>query len=135
MMKVTLQGWQTHKNNPDARVRKRFEREAADLKDKWAGAVWATRQWYRKDAAMRKKMDNLLNDICKEFGLRARLAAPLIGRYVLHAITKEAQQLEAGWTYEPKTIYRKNLQALSAKQDNPAKPISLPVLSPEITAA
>ncbi len=115
-IRVTLQGWQKHKNNPDARVRKRFELEAGSLKDKWAGAVWAARMWYKNDAAMEGKLNQLLNDLYAEFGLHTRLLAPIIGRYVHRMIKKEAQRLEAGWTYEPKTAYSKNAQALALQK-------------------
>ncbi len=137
MISVTLQGWQKHKNNPDKRVRKRFELEANGMKDKLAGAVWAARLWYRNDAAMKSKLDKLLNGIYTEFGLRARLAAPVIGRYVHHKIAEEAKRLEAGWTYEPKTIYRKNAQAiaLESRQAKPAQPIPAPAISSELNPA
>lgn len=118
MMKVTLQGWQKHKNNPDARVRKRFEREAADLKDKWAGAVWAAKRWYKNDAPMAGKLNKLLNDLYGEFGSRTRLLAPIMGLYVYSMIIKEARRLEAGWAYEPETTYRKNAQALALQSNH-----------------
>ncbi|MBI2550503.1 cobalamin B12-binding domain-containing protein [Candidatus Woesearchaeota archaeon] len=116
MIRVTLQGWQKHKNNPDARVRKRFEREAGDLKDKWAGVVWGAKRWYKNDAAMTDKLSKLLNDLYAEFGPRTRLLAPIMGLYVYRMIKKEARRLENGWAYEPKTIYRKNEQALALQQ-------------------
>ncbi len=116
MIRVTLQGWQKHKNNPDGRVRKRFEMEAAGLKHALAGVVWATRLWYNNDAAMKDKLDKLLTDLYAEFGFRTRLLAPIIGRYVHRMIKNEVQRLEAGWTYEPKTLYSKNAQALALQQ-------------------
>ncbi|MBI2580941.1 cobalamin B12-binding domain-containing protein [Candidatus Woesearchaeota archaeon] len=115
-IRVTLQGWQKHKNNPDGRVRKMFEMGARGLKHALAGVVWATRLWYKNDAAMKDKLNKLLNDLYAEFGLRTRLLAPIIGRYVYRMIKKEAQRLEAGWAYEPKTIYRKNAQALALQK-------------------
>ncbi|HIG98451.1 TPA: hypothetical protein HA231_03450 [Candidatus Woesearchaeota archaeon] len=115
-MRVTLQGWQKHKNNPDKRVRKRFEMEAMGLRHALAGVVWATRLWYKNDAAMKEKLNKFLNDLYAEFGLRTRLLAPVIGGYVHHMIEKEARRLENGWAYEPKTIYRKNEQALALQQ-------------------
>ncbi|MBI2176485.1 cobalamin B12-binding domain-containing protein [Candidatus Woesearchaeota archaeon] len=132
-IRVTLQGWQKHKNHPDERIRKRVELEARGLKHTLAGAVWGAKQWYKydkKDAAMTDKLNKLLNDLYAEFGLRTRLLAPIIGRYVHRMIKKEAQRLENGWTYEPGTIYLKNAQALALKSGQAKELQPAPALSP-----
>jgi hypothetical protein len=57
---------------------------------------------------MHEKMDRLLKDICRTFGWRTRLAAPLIGVYAYKRLLREERRLAAGWTYEPATFYDKN---------------------------
>ncbi len=129
-IRVTLQGWQKHKNNPDERIRKMFEMDANGLKHTLAGAVWGAKQWYKNDAAMKDKLNALLNDIYKEFGLGTKLIAPVIGLYVYRMIKKEAQRLEADWTYEPETIYLKNAQALALQQSGSRQAEAAPSLMP-----
>jgi hypothetical protein len=51
-----------------------------------------------------EKISRILNDIYSEFGLKARLAAPLMGRYVRFMLAREDRRLRRGWTYEPPTF-------------------------------
>jgi hypothetical protein len=69
------------------------------------------RQYYRKDAPMFAKMDRLLKDLCREYGWKTRLSAPLIGRLAYVKLVKEEKRLAAGWRYEPTTFYEKNAAA------------------------
>lgn len=105
MIRTTLCGWRGHKNHPDARVRTRFAREAKDLAVTYSGAVWAARRYFRDDKALSARFDALQHDLDAEFGLKARLAAPLAGMYILRSLRKENQRLAAGRTYEPPTFY------------------------------
>jgi hypothetical protein len=54
------------------------------------------------------KMDELLRDLHREFGLKSRFYSLLGGRYVLGKIRQEEARLAAGWTYEPPTFYERN---------------------------
>ncbi|MBI1338042.1 MAG: B12-binding domain-containing radical SAM protein [Phycisphaera sp.] len=103
--RTTLAGYIRYRNHPDARIRRRYELEAKSLATVHAGAVWAARKWFAHDESIRARLDTLRNDLNKTFGLKARLAAPLIGRYVLSKLRKEKARLENGWTYEPPTFY------------------------------
>ena len=69
------------------------------------------RHYYRKDASMCVKMDRLLKDMCREFGWKTRLSAPLLGRLAYVKLVKEEKRLAAGWRYEPITFYEKNAAA------------------------
>ena len=106
-----LKGWKKYKKHPDARVRRRFAREVKPLRNGYAGAVWAMRRLYAQDQKMQPKMDRLLRDLYREFGLLTRIVAPLIGKYMYQAFLKEEKRLAAGWTYEPETYYEKNAAA------------------------
>jgi len=103
--RTLLQGWRRHKNHPEARVRERFRRECRDLPTAFAGAVWAARRWLGTDPAMAARLASLQEGLAQEFGLKARLAGPLLGRFVLWCMRREDRRLRAGWTYEPPTFY------------------------------
>ena len=111
IVRTTLTGWKRHKNHPDARVRRRFAREARGLGSVFSAAIAAAKSYYRRNPAMRAKMAGILKDLHAEFGLKSRLAAAFGGPYVLHMIRREEKRLAAGWTYEPPTFYEKNRSA------------------------
>ncbi len=104
VVRTTLQGWQRYKNHPDRRIRKRFKWEARGLSFSFAGAVWATRRWFRSDPILRSKVTRVLKDLYREFGLKARVAGPLLGRYIRFRLRREARRLRRDWTYEPPTF-------------------------------
>jgi radical SAM superfamily enzyme YgiQ (UPF0313 family) len=105
--RTTLAGWQRYRHCADLRVRRRFAWEASSLPTEYAGAVWAARKWFAGRPELRARIDRVLQDIYRQFGLKARLAAPLIGRVLFHRLRLEDQRLQCGWTYEPPTFYEK----------------------------
>jgi hypothetical protein len=104
VVRTTLQGWQRYKNHPDRRIRERFAREASGLAVAHAGGLWAARRWFRRDPELSAKIARILKDAYREFGLKSRLAAPVVGRYLLHTMKREDRRLLRGWTYEPPTL-------------------------------
>ncbi|MCH7873473.1 MAG: hypothetical protein IID33_17380, partial [Planctomycetes bacterium] len=66
-----------------------------------AGLLWAARRHFRSNTALAARISATLEDLYREFGLKARLAAPLVGRYLRFAIAREERRLRRGWTYEP----------------------------------
>ena len=104
VVRTTLQGWQRYKNHPDRRIRRRFRWEARGLSFSFAGAVWAARRWFRSDPIINPKVTRVLKDLYREFGLKARVAGPLVGRYIRFRLRREARRLRRGWTYEPPTF-------------------------------
>ena len=109
--RTILQGWQRYKNHPDRRIRNRYAREARNLPVTYAGALWATRNWFRSDPVLSAKISRILTDIHHEFGLKSRLVAPLLGRYLRFTLGREDRRLRRGWTYEPPTFYETNQMA------------------------
>lgn len=103
MARTMLQGWRRYKNHPSRPIRERFVWDTRSLATLYAGALWATRHWYRADAALSAKISRVLKDVYDEFGLKSRLAAPLVGRYVRWKMWREERRLCRGWTYEPPT--------------------------------
>jgi hypothetical protein len=109
--RTILQGWQRYKNHPDRRIRNRYAREARNLPVTYAGALWATRDWFRSNPVLSAKISRILTDIHHEFGLKSRLVAPLLGRYLRFTLGREDRRLRRGWTYEPPTFYETNQTA------------------------
>lgn len=103
--RTTLQGWLRYRNHADQRVRARFQWEARDLAVTYAGALWASRRWFKSRPAMWDEITSVLRNIYDQFGVRARISAPLIGRIVYRKLLKEQRRLSEGWTYEPPTFY------------------------------
>ena len=106
--RTLLQGWRRHKGHPEARVRERFRRECADLATAYTGATWAAERWLRGHPALAARIAALRRDLVEEFGLRARLAGPLLGRGLLLAMRREDARLRRGHAYEPPTFYEAN---------------------------
>jgi radical SAM superfamily enzyme YgiQ (UPF0313 family) len=104
VIRTTLQGWRRYKSHPDPRIRKRFAWEARDLPVNLAGVLWAARRWFRSDPLLKTKITRVLRELYREFGLKARVAGPLAGRYIRFRLRREARRLRRGWTYEPPTF-------------------------------
>ena len=71
--------------------------------------MWAAQRWLAHDAPLAARIGAVRRAIEREFGLKARLAGPLVGRFVLSAMRREARHLGRGRTYEPPTFYETNV--------------------------
>jgi hypothetical protein len=109
-VRTTLKGWQRYRNHPERRIRERFAWEAEGMSTTFAGALWAAKRWFKGNPTLAARLDELLQDIHREFGLKSRLAAPLVGRFLLWALRREDRRLKAGWTCEPPTFYERNYE-------------------------
>lgn len=110
VVRTTLEGWRRYRHHPDARIRGRIAWEAAGMRTVFPGALWAARRWFRQNEPLARRLDALLREVCREFGLLARLTAPLVGRVLLRRIAREDRLLRAGRTWEPPTFYERNYQ-------------------------
>ncbi len=126
LQRVLLTGWQKYKHDPRARIRRRFEFEAEGLRSTWAGAVWAMCRKYRHDPRLFSELSDLLKDIYREFGLKTRLIAPVVGRYLLVTTRLEEKRLARGWTLEPGAFYEKNRAARKLDTEPRAETIREP---------
>lgn len=136
LIRVLLNGWQARAAFPE-RIRKRLAWEAAPLRTTYAGAVWAMVRYFHHEPILRERAAQLLTDIYRAFGWQTRLAAPLIGRYILPRLRKEEQRLAAGATLEPGTFCEKNRAASLLAQTRPDTPQTgiqnpLPLLGPTV---
>jgi biotin synthase-like enzyme len=104
MARTILAGWRRHRHHADPRVRARIRFQSRGLATGFAGALWAARKWFRRNAALAARLDAQLHEIYRECGIRARLVAPLIGPFLHRRLRREAERLAAGWSYEPPTF-------------------------------
>jgi hypothetical protein len=80
--RTLLRGWQRHKADPDSRIRARYARECGDLATVYAGALWAAERWLAREPAG-SRVREVRQSLVREFGLRARVSGPLLGRAIL----------------------------------------------------
>jgi radical SAM superfamily enzyme YgiQ (UPF0313 family) len=103
--RTTLEGWKRYKNDPDPRVRRRFEREVRALRTAYTGLLWAMeRQLKDTNAAVSAQVHTLRKEITHEFGPLSAVLSKLLGPVMLWTSRREQKQLAAGKTYEPATI-------------------------------
>jgi radical SAM superfamily enzyme YgiQ (UPF0313 family) len=103
--RTIMAGWQRYKNDPDPRVRARFEFEARSLPIGYAAALYAMEKTLRKtNEPVARRVHALRMELGREFGLGSRLLTQLIGPIVTWTTRREARRLAAGKTYEPDTV-------------------------------
>jgi B12 binding domain len=116
--RTTLAGWKRHKRHESGRVRARYRAEAKDLALTYAGGLWAAQRYFKdSNPHVAARLGAVLDELVGELGLRARLAAPVVGRYVLSRLRAEDERLRLGSAYEPPTFYEKNDAARIAEPD------------------
>jgi radical SAM superfamily enzyme YgiQ (UPF0313 family) len=102
MCRTTLEGWLRYKDDPDARVRERFAREATKLRTAYNAALWAMEKQFRQvNRSVSEEIQALRHEIEKEFGVAARVAARAGGPLLWWTSRREERRLTAGKTYEP----------------------------------
>jgi len=123
--RTTFEGWKSHKNHPDARVRRRFEREGRLLHHAYAAVLWAIERRLRKDnPAVALQVRALRLELEREFGMVAIAAGRLAGPILWWTSLREEKRLAAGRSYEPSTIIgRRNWgKAKERHEHSPAIP-------------
>jgi hypothetical protein len=113
MMWTLMNGWTKYKFHPEPRIRDRFAKEVSRMPTLYAGAMWATRRWFKSNLLLTERISNLLEGIYHEFGIKARLGAPILGRIVLYLLFREEKRLSATNIYEPPTFYETSVKTVS----------------------
>lgn len=108
IVRAVLHAWRKYRNHPDPRIRARFAHEAANLPVRYAGVLWAARQYYKDDPQIVSWLNSLMAELHEVFGWRSRMAAPIAGRYLYRLLRRQEKMLQDGWTYEPPTFYETN---------------------------
>jgi hypothetical protein len=103
--RTTFQGWLRYKNHPDLRIRRRFEREIQSLKTVYTGMLWAMARHLRTaNASVAEQIEDLRQQIHREFGVASRLAASMLGPLILWTSRREEKRLANGFRYEPQVV-------------------------------
>lgn len=114
IISTTLKGWQRHKNHREKRIRERFRPDGKSLATFYAGALWAMERYFRKsNDGVTDRIRKLRNEINREFGLKARLAALLSGPIFYTSLMREERRLNRGWSYQPTMILERHNWDLS----------------------
>jgi hypothetical protein len=108
VLRTTLAGWKRYKNHTNPRIRRRFQLEIRGMVPAFSAIAGAAKRYYRSDPRAHAAMSELLEDLCREFGVRSRLFSAVGGLYLLSKIRKEERRLAGGWTYEPPVFYEVN---------------------------
>jgi hypothetical protein len=121
--RTTLEGWKRYRNHPDPRIRARFEWEARSLRTVYSALLWAMEHHLKKsNPAVSGQIRDLRQEIASEFGLVSRLAAILLGPFLLWSTIREERRLAQGVTCEPAPcIERRNW--VSPEQRSGTEPI------------
>jgi B12 binding domain/Radical SAM superfamily len=103
--RTTMQGWKRYKNDPDPRVRERFQWEVRSIKTAYGGLLWAMeRQLRLTNPAISREIRDLRKEMSSEFGVLNGVVASLLGPVLLWTSRREQNRLAGGKTYEPKTF-------------------------------
>jgi hypothetical protein len=132
LIRTQLTGWLRYRHHPDRRIRRRFQQDAKSSGIVYSAAAWAMRRWYRNDPRMAGQMTSLLNDLYKALGLKARLTAPLIGRFLNFTLKREHRRMVDNWSYEPATFYEKSQPAIAVQTMGEEIMAPKPMLRPQI---
>src|SRR5262249_41026576 len=82
--RTTFEGWRRYKNDPDPRVRARFQWEARALKDGYAAALWAMEKHLAgANRAVAAQVRTLRAEIGREFGFASRMVTRALGPVLL----------------------------------------------------
>jgi radical SAM superfamily enzyme YgiQ (UPF0313 family) len=132
IVRTALAGWNRYKNHPNRRIRRRYAWESRELAATYSAVLWAMRRYYRKNPAMRAKMSRILRDLHEAFGWKSRLAAAVLGPYVLWKSRREEKRLSRGWTYEPPTFYETNHPADPPVDGDGPRPVPCSYVTPRV---
>jgi hypothetical protein len=129
MVRTLLRGWRRLRHHPERRVRDRVTWECRELATSYAALVWAAERWLGGTPAG-ERARRLREELVAEFGLRARVAGSLGGRFLLRAMRREERRLREGATYEPETFYEVNAAAADHEPLPAAAPCRFVALEP-----
>jgi radical SAM superfamily enzyme YgiQ (UPF0313 family) len=120
--RTILSGYRMYRNDPDPRVRARFEWEVRSLKDGYAAALYAMEKYLvESNPAVSQRVGALRREIGREFGLASRVFNAIAGPVALWSARREAKRLAAGHTYEPYPIIeRRNWDAAASLPERQA---------------
>jgi hypothetical protein len=117
MMRTMYRGWRRHREDPDPRVRRRWERTAAKLSNGYGAALWAMERYVsRSHPDVSRRIGVLRTEIERELGGPGkRIVDAALGRVLLWSARREARRFPAGRPREPRTwVERRHWQEAPA---------------------
>ncbi|HWC97541.1 MAG TPA: B12-binding domain-containing radical SAM protein [Candidatus Sulfopaludibacter sp.] len=103
--RTTFQGWMRYKNDPDLRVRERFQWQSGMLRHTYAAALWAMEHRLKNaNISVVPQIKALRKEIEQEFGIFTASASRLLGPVLWWTSLMEDRRLARGNSYEPPTI-------------------------------
>jgi radical SAM superfamily enzyme YgiQ (UPF0313 family) len=103
--RTTFAGWKRHRNHPDPRVRKRYERDARLLRHGYAATLWAMEhRLSRTNPEVAGRIHALRRELEREFGVVTKIASRVLGPLLWWTSSREDRRLAAGQSYDPRPI-------------------------------
>ncbi|HSN26300.1 MAG TPA: radical SAM protein, partial [Kofleriaceae bacterium] len=112
MMRTMLAGWRKYRNDPDPRVRERYQAEGRQLAYGYGAALWAMEKYLRRrNAEVGARIRELRLEVEREGGKLARIIDHVVGPVLLWSARREAR-FPHGRRLEPKTfVVRREVEA------------------------
>ena len=105
MMRTMFEGWKRYGRDGEARVRERFDAEAARLRGGHGGALWAMERYLRdSNATVSARMHDLRHQMERDFRGLSRVVNRVLGLVLLGSARREAALYPAGRPLEPRTF-------------------------------
>jgi radical SAM superfamily enzyme YgiQ (UPF0313 family) len=105
LTETMFRGWLRYRHDPDARVRRRFELEAKQLRTVYGGLLWAIERYLRDERhGSAGRVGNLRREMERELGGIIRIASRVFGPALYWAIRRDARRYPAGRQMEPQTF-------------------------------
>jgi radical SAM superfamily enzyme YgiQ (UPF0313 family) len=110
LAKTMMEGWKRYHDDPDPRVRQRFQRTARDLRRSYGAALFAMEKYLRDtNVDVSLKIRALRRDMEGEFGALTRWINRAAGPVLLWTSRRDARKYPRGKQIEPMTfIERRN---------------------------
>ncbi len=107
--RTTFEGWKRYRNDPDERVRRRYEWETRRLRDAYCGMLGAMgRKLRTTNRAVSERIFSLRREVEREFGLRTTVVSRALGPVLTWSAGREEKRLAAGVTLEPPTVLERS---------------------------
>jgi len=108
LAKTMMEGWKLYHNDPDPRVRRRFQRNGRDLRRSYGAALFAMEKYLRAtNAEVSGKIRDLRKDMEHEFGSLTRWIDRVAGPVLLWSARRDARKHPRGKTIEPMTFFER----------------------------
>jgi radical SAM superfamily enzyme YgiQ (UPF0313 family) len=105
LMRTIYERWRLYGHDADARVRARIDRAAVQLRGPYAAALWAMERYLRRGhPVVSARIGALREQIHRDLGRRARLAAALGGPLLYWSARRDARRHPRGRRLEPRTF-------------------------------